>query len=189
MNYIAKQSGASLIEVMVAVIIMSIGLLGLAAMQTTAMKNNQSAMQRTQASLLAYEFIDLMRANNSPDSFKAFISSTYSYSPPDPNNCFTTTGCDVAAGDDMPSNDLYYWKLNLEHKLSPSAKAMVCDGHISKDDFIAPQDPFVDCDTPCVSGTSIIKCTLVIRWIDDRSKTVAEGQDATFYSTFSLSTL
>ena len=58
-----KQSGSSLIEVLVAIVIMSIGLLGLTALQTTAMKNNHSALLRTQVTILSYELVDLMRAN------------------------------------------------------------------------------------------------------------------------------
>ena len=53
--------GFSLIEVMVAVLVLSLGLLGLAALQGLSMRNNQSANYRTQATNLAYEFIDTAR--------------------------------------------------------------------------------------------------------------------------------
>jgi type IV pilus assembly protein PilV len=55
--------GVSLIEVMVSVLILSIGLLGIAAMQATALRNTQSSMERSQAVIYSYSIIDAMRAN------------------------------------------------------------------------------------------------------------------------------
>jgi type IV pilus assembly protein PilV len=63
-NYLTKRhSGFSMIEVLVAVLVLAIGLLGVAAIQTTALKNNNSALQRSQATMLAYFMLDTMRAN------------------------------------------------------------------------------------------------------------------------------
>ena len=63
-NYFAnRHSGFSMIEVLVAVLVLAIGLLGVAAIQTTALKNNNSALQRSQATMLAYFMMDAMRAN------------------------------------------------------------------------------------------------------------------------------
>lgn len=58
-----RQGGATLIEVLVAVIIMSIGLLGVAAMQSIALRNSQGSMERTQAVIQSYAMLDAMRAN------------------------------------------------------------------------------------------------------------------------------
>lgn len=55
--------GAGLIEVLVAVLIMAIGLLGIAAMQATALRNSQSALERSQAVVQTYSIVDAMRAN------------------------------------------------------------------------------------------------------------------------------
>lgn len=57
------QRGAGLIEVLVAVLVLAIGLLGIAAMQTTALRNNQSALERSQAVVQSYAILDAMRAN------------------------------------------------------------------------------------------------------------------------------
>jgi type IV pilus assembly protein PilV len=62
-NPIKCHSGFSMIEVLVAVLILAIGLLGVAAIQTTALKNNNSALQRSEATMLAYFMMDAMRAN------------------------------------------------------------------------------------------------------------------------------
>lgn len=60
---IARETGFSLIEVLVALLVLSIGLLGLAALQTTSLKYNTESYTRTQATLLAYDIIDRMRSN------------------------------------------------------------------------------------------------------------------------------
>lgn len=57
--------GISLIEVLVAVLVLSIGLLGLAALQSLSIRAGQSAYYRTQATNLAYEVADFARVNRS----------------------------------------------------------------------------------------------------------------------------
>lgn len=56
-------SGFSLIEVMVAVFVLGVGLLGFALMQTMNVRFAQSANYRTQATNLTYELFDQMRVN------------------------------------------------------------------------------------------------------------------------------
>jgi type IV pilus assembly protein PilV len=56
-------SGVTLIEVLVAVLVLSLGLLGYAALLAFSLKANQSANFRTQATILAYEALDAIRAN------------------------------------------------------------------------------------------------------------------------------
>ena len=58
-----NMAGVTLIEVMISVLILGIGMLGVAAMQTTALRNNQSAMQRSQIVMQTYTILDAMRAN------------------------------------------------------------------------------------------------------------------------------
>jgi len=57
------QIGATLIEVLVAIVVLSIGLLGLAGLQATSIQANQGAYYRSQASILAADITDRMRAN------------------------------------------------------------------------------------------------------------------------------
>jgi type IV pilus assembly protein PilV len=56
-------SGFTLLEVLIAVLILSIGLLGLAGLQITSLKFNHSAYMRTAATNLAYDMTDRMRVN------------------------------------------------------------------------------------------------------------------------------
>jgi len=55
--------GFTLLEVLITVVIFSIGLLGLAGLQATGIKLNHSSLLRTQATLLASDVADCMRAN------------------------------------------------------------------------------------------------------------------------------
>ena len=62
-TYPRKQHGATLIEVLVTLVVLAIGLLGMAGLQTMSIKSNQSAYYRSQASFLAYDITERMRAN------------------------------------------------------------------------------------------------------------------------------
>jgi len=59
----SRQRGVGLIEVLVAVLILSLGMLGMAGLQTRALKANQSSYARTQAVMLSYYILDAMRAD------------------------------------------------------------------------------------------------------------------------------
>lgn len=62
-SHARRQSGLSLIEVLIAVLILGVGMLGIAALQAVALKNNQSSMARSQAVFQTYGMLDAMRAN------------------------------------------------------------------------------------------------------------------------------
>lgn len=61
------QSGMTLIEVLVSVLILAIGLLGAAAIQLNALKYTDSSRIGTQASFVAYDMMDRIRANPDAD--------------------------------------------------------------------------------------------------------------------------
>lgn len=62
---VRRQRGVALLEVLIAVLVLSIGLLGMAALQAQALRNNQSAHERSQAVILTYSIFDAMRADPS----------------------------------------------------------------------------------------------------------------------------
>lgn len=64
-----QRLGFTLIEVLMALLIMAIGLLGLANLQIISLKNSQSAYNRSQATLIAYDVIDRMRLNSTVTQF------------------------------------------------------------------------------------------------------------------------
>jgi len=70
------EQGFSIIEVLVAVLILGIGLLGAAALQLLSLQNINNAELRTQASLYAQELTELARTAGSPNSFAVSSGST-----------------------------------------------------------------------------------------------------------------
>ncbi|MGB5650147.1 MAG: type IV pilus modification protein PilV [Sedimenticolaceae bacterium] len=58
-----RTRGFTLLEVLVALIVLSIGLLGLSGLQTTGLRGNHSALLRSEATMLANDILDRMRAN------------------------------------------------------------------------------------------------------------------------------
>lgn len=58
-----RQSGATLLEVLIAVLVLSVGMLGVAALQATALRNSASSYERSQATILSYSLFDAMRAD------------------------------------------------------------------------------------------------------------------------------
>jgi len=58
-----RPDGFTLIEILVAVLVLSIGLLGVASLQATSIRNNNDASMQTQASYIASDIADRLRAN------------------------------------------------------------------------------------------------------------------------------
>ena len=58
-----KQSGITLIEVLVTLLITTVGLLGVAALQLSALKTTSDSAQRSQVVWLMQDLIERMRAN------------------------------------------------------------------------------------------------------------------------------
>ena len=71
-----QQTGATLIEVLIAVVVLSIGLLGLAGLQVTSVQSNYSAYQRSQATVLANDIAERMRANRTAALAGAYDDTT-----------------------------------------------------------------------------------------------------------------
>lgn len=90
-----KQLGFSLIELLIALLILAVGLLGMASLMMTSMKSNQSAAQRSQASWLAYDIVERMRLNSDTASTSnAYLVAAGAAIPADPG-C-KATGCNSA---------------------------------------------------------------------------------------------
>lgn len=90
-------SGFTMIELLVAVVVLAIGLLGMAGLQTAGLSNNQSAYFRSQATIAIADIIDRMRANKpgvDNGSYRNFVTSG---ALPDDPNCITSAdGCTAA---------------------------------------------------------------------------------------------
>lgn len=90
--------GFSLLEVLIALLIFSFGMLGLAALQTYSVKTNQSAHLRSQATALANMMMDSIRANRQE------LSAYYS-------NSYEEFACATAPTESSPAaHDVEFWR-------------------------------------------------------------------------------
>lgn len=96
-----KQSGFTLLEVLVAMLVLSIGLLGLAGLMASSMRNNESAYHSTQATWLAYDILDRLRANRTAARAGTYNVATLG----NPAVCST-----AAATGTIAAQDIGNWK-------------------------------------------------------------------------------
>jgi type IV pilus assembly protein PilV len=93
-----RQSGITMIEVLVTLVIVSVGLLGAAAMVINGLESNRNAYLRTQASILAYDMADRIRANVSQvDSYGGFSFDAGDELPTVPACYSSEGGCNAAS--------------------------------------------------------------------------------------------
>lgn len=119
-----KQGGASLIEVLVAVLILAVGLLGYASVQTRALRLNSDALQQAHASLLADDWFDRLRANRN----QALNSGDYLFdAPPDTS---TTENCDTqdCTALQIARRDLSQWQQQLSATIPGATATSERDG-------------------------------------------------------------
>ena len=97
-----RQAGLSLIEILVSVVILGIGLLGVAAMQSLALRGGQSSLEASQAVMQTNAIIEAMRANriNADD--------------------YATAGmvCAVPSGGTLAENDIANWISSLKTSIA-----------------------------------------------------------------------
>lgn len=82
-NFISgkRQRGVGLLEVMVSVLILAVGMLGIAAMQSITLKNAGASAYRTQATLQVYSMMDIIRADR--NNLSAYNTNIYADGPGD----------------------------------------------------------------------------------------------------------
>lgn len=115
-----KQSGFTLLEVLVAMLVLSIGLLGLAGLMASSLRNNQSAYHSTQATWLAYDILDRMRANRAGALAGAYAAANALGSPA---ACSTAVPTGAIAAQDIAG-----WKNMIACALPAGDGAVVVDG-------------------------------------------------------------
>lgn len=115
-----RARGFSMLEVLVALLVLSVGLLGLAALQTVGLKFNTQSYQRTQAVLNAYDIIDRVRANPSGILTGSYDNIGTTDTPPSLPTC----PCSPAQ---MADFDIAQWKASLSSLLT-EGKGALCRG-------------------------------------------------------------
>lgn len=178
---LGRQSGFTLLEVLVSIMVIAVGLLGMAGLQMQSLRQGQSAYYRSVATQLAYDLSDRMRGNMNGVLANGYnrtgIGTDYAAGV---SNCNTTTGC-VAA--DLAKNDAYEWQ-QMVQTLLPGGQAIVCLDSTPNDgtspavhacDGIAPTDPN---ERPLHA--------IKIWWTDDRSEANTTNAKKLFVYSFRL---
>ena len=101
-----------LVEVLVAVLVLSVGLLGMAGLQLSSMRANASALAKTQATTLAADMLDRMRANRA-----AAVAGDYD-----------TGFADAHSGSSVAEEDLAEWKVLLARALPEGEGEVISNG-------------------------------------------------------------
>lgn len=112
----SSQAGFTLIEVMIAVLVLAFGLLGFALLQTMSVRFAQSANFRTQATNLTYELLDQIRINRvAAASYAGDYEATIADA-----DCVSPTGSGLSTATFMKD-----WRCRLGKALGENATAKV----------------------------------------------------------------
>jgi type IV pilus assembly protein PilV len=160
------QQGFTLIEVLVAVLVLALGMLGMAGLQSYAVANTHSAYLRSQATILAYDMVDRMRANRQDAQIGSY-DVAFNTPPTGAFNCENNVCANTA---NMASFDLDQWKCMLgAWNADPVCAGMNITGRLPNGDGQITRNGLVH--------------TVTVRW-DDRDVDARDGNGAV--STVSL---
>lgn len=130
-----KSTGFTLTEVLISLVVLSIGLLGLAGLQTESLKKNNDAYLSSIASTQASDIIDRMRSNYDEAKSGGYTTSNPTSAGQSnigclggvPNQPSTQSGSQTSSCSEqqMSLNDLYEWQTNLANLL-PDGKGSIC---------------------------------------------------------------
>jgi len=105
-----RNRGVSLIELLVAILVMGIGVLGITGLQLVSLQNNRSALLRAEAVQLAYDMMDRVRANPTGTPLgMPYSGLALTDTPPASTDC-NANNCSDA---DMVTFDQAVWKCSL----------------------------------------------------------------------------
>jgi type IV pilus assembly protein PilV len=135
--------GFTLVEVLVALLVLSIGLLGIGKMMMLSARANDSAYMRSQATALAYTMLDAMRANR-----VAAISQGYDTAQVVPAQQGCANAAPGCTSGQTAQNDTFMWNQALATAL-PSGAGTV-----------------VTATVPVGTGASNITATITVTWSD-----------------------
>lgn len=118
--------GVGLIEVLVSVTILAFGMLAIAALQATALRNSQSALTRSQAVVQTYAILDAMRANRDVAMIGGYDMGTF-----DDGETVANWSCNPPDPGSLAMNDRIAWMDALHANLGTSSCAAVDCGTLS----------------------------------------------------------
>lgn len=150
------QQGFTLIEVAVALIVLAVGLLGIAGMQSSGMQNTLKSHHRAVAMMQAQDIADRIRANISGMRAKAYTNAIPT-SAPSPSCMTSGATCTPAQ---LAATDLYNWDTANKASLPAAESKIECT------------DINAATATVYEAGTS---CTITVRWDGDRTGATGTG--------------
>jgi len=161
------EQGFTLIEVLVAVLVFSFGLLGIAGMMTISVRNNHNGYLRSQANFLAENMVDRMRANQVAlwnDSYGGTAVAGGAA-------CTAVTPCNF---DELAGFDMQQWAVSLEETLPEGSGSISCvdNGVLS---VSLPQADFPSIWSPVPPYEGI--CTVTVSWDESNRSSSAETQE------------
>lgn len=104
LRHLNRQSGFTMVEALVALIVLSIGLLGIAALYLDSLRAGRAALYRTQAINLASDLAERIRANR--DAVGGYAVD-FGVVPVATASCETTAACSALQ---LAETDLARWK-------------------------------------------------------------------------------
>lgn len=110
-----KNKGFTLIEVLITVVILALGLLGLAGLQINSLRNNLSAEHRGKAAQLAYDMTDRMRSNTNRNNL-AQLGDYKNNAATEEASCIAVpvVGC---TGTEQAGHDKFEWEREIANSL------------------------------------------------------------------------
>jgi len=114
------QSGTTMIEVLITILVMSVGLLGLAGLFANSIKSTNEGYLYSQVVALAYDMADRIRANPS-------VLSNYGQTPPTTINkdCYSTT----CTPSELAEFDLFEWNNRIDSNLPSATPSITINGN------------------------------------------------------------
>ena len=116
----AGSSGFSLIELLFAVLIMAIGILGVAGLQVISLQQNRSALLRAEATLLGNDLLDRIRANREAPYAPITLGS-------DPISAVTNCNSTSCSTLEMAAFDKASWKCGLNPRDDDGTNFSICE--------------------------------------------------------------
>jgi type IV pilus assembly protein PilV len=107
---------------LIALLVLSFGLLGMAGLQAYSLRNNTSAYHRSQATLLASEIIDRMRANREA----SVGGEPYDRADSLPSNNYNIALAGTPTSSGIPLRDVLDWRAALAGRLPNGVGAIAC---------------------------------------------------------------
>lgn len=154
-NHRSSSRGFTLVEVMVSLVVLGIGLLGIAKLVLFSAHSNDSAYLRSQATELAYAILDNMRGNRAQAMAQAYDTPLNTV-PGVPGPCLGVGGCLPPA---LAQYDVTMWLTRLAAALPSGTGSIVT----------------VPNAAPPVGGTPGTTATITVQWDDAAAQTVFGG--------------